>query len=171
MNTSVNDMITSIIYTGSLEVELSEQDVTQLNALPMEQVVPLLRAIFEDEREMVAQSRAFSALLAIQGFDHVQFLVNLLDLSQFGWRAAYCRNLSEASDPRAIASLCAILHNDPDSDMRYIAAESLAVIGDLTAVAALEEAQANDTGTDYEGLRVADMARQALERIRERAAP
>ena len=82
---------------------------------------------------------------------------------------AYCRELSRFHDARAIGKLSAILLTDPDPDMRYTAAESLAIVADITATAALEYAQAHDTGTDFEGFPIAKMASQALQHIRSRA--
>ena len=127
-----------------------------------------MRDIFERESNAKVRGRAFYAILTIQGFDRVQFLLDLFEGSSIDWQIAYYEELSRFHDSRAIAKLCNILLEDSDPDMRYTAAESLAEIGDSTAIAALEYAQANDSGTDYEGFPIADMAGEALQRIRSR---
>lgn len=162
MHTLTNEVIRRIVYNPSPEVDLAEQDVAQLNALAVEDAIPILRTIFEHERAPNAQSRAF---------DRVQFLLNLLDLSSNGWRGASCHSLAHFPDPRARAALCPMLLHDPDPHIRSTAAESLAVIGDTMTIAALERTQATDTGTDGEGFRIADAARNALQEIRGRMDP
>ncbi len=52
--------------------------------------------------------------------------------------------------------------------MRYVAAESLAKIGDTSATEPLEYAEKYDKGEDFEGFPVAEMAREALTKIRSR---
>jgi HEAT repeat protein len=169
MQELVSDVVMRILYKESLDVELLESEVALLNSFPTANVVPVLQSIFYREHDDVVKSRTFHAITSVQAFDTVQFLLNLLNLSSYGWRAAYCEELSRFHDVRAIAQLCEILLDDPDPNMRYTAAKSLAEVGDSTAVEALEYAQANDTGTDFEGFPVAEMAKQALQQIRNRA--
>ena len=180
MQEFVKDIVMRILYKQSPDIDLSEHEAALLDSLPPVESIPLLREIFDHEPDEAVKSRTFDAILAIRGFDRVQFLLDLLDQAWIdlqsaydwrlvGWRLAYCRQLARFPDPRAIAKLCAILRHDPDPDMRYTAAESLAEVGDATAIAALEYAQAHDPGTDYEGFPIARMAGQALQQIRSRA--
>ena len=60
------------------------------------------------------------------------------------------------------------MRTDPDPDVRYLAVEALAEIGDLTVVDALRHISENDNDTDYEGFSIATMAKEALKRIHER---
>ena len=111
--------------------------------------------------------------MAIEEFDRVKFLLDLLaqpstDWRSEGWRWAYCEALSRFHDPRAIATLCKLLLEDPDPDIRYVAAESLGIIGDETAVEALKIARKNDKGRDFEGFPISKAAGQALRQIRRR---
>lgn len=161
--------VTSIAINNPSLVEITKSDAEFFNSLPVSEVAPALLEIFENTTNSTTRSRVFDALLKLEGFDKVQFLIELFDRSSDGWPAACCRHLSEFRDRRAIAKLCDVLLHDSDPDVRYVAAESLAIIGDHTAIEALERATAHDTGKDYEGFRVADMARQALEQIHARS--
>jgi HEAT repeat protein len=168
MNDLVKNATMQIIYKKSSVMDLSKQEIDLLNSFPVDKVVPTLREIFEKEDNATVRGRAFYAILTIQGFDRVQFLLDLFEGSSTDWQIAYCRELSRFHDSLAIAKLCNILLEDADPDMRYVAAESLAEIGDSTAIAALEHAQEHDTGTDYEGFPIADIAGEALQKIRSR---
>ncbi len=173
MSTSTRETIMSILYKRAPEVTLCEYEVALLNSLPPAESIPMLLAIFEQEADDRAQSRAFEAILAIEEFDIVKFLLDLLaqpstDWRSSDWRLAYCEALSRFHDSRAIATLCKHLLEDPDPDMRYVAAESLGIIGDETAIEALEIARKNDKGRDFEGFPISKMAGKALRQIRSR---
>ena len=167
----MNDQIITVnnmIYKDSLDTELQESDISLLNSLPLEKVVSVLRTIFDKEHSSVVKSRAYHAILSIQKLDKVQFLIDTFGGASIDWQIAYCRSLAQFHDPRAITKLCKVLLENVDADVRYVAAESLSEIGDSTAVTALEHAQQNDTGKDFEGFAIADIARQALLRIKDR---
>ena len=168
MNDYTSDVVIHILCKDTLDARVSEDEVVLLNSLPTEEIIPILQRVFYQEHDDVVKSRAFDAIVSIQAFDKVQFLLNLLNLSSPGWRAAYCEELSRFHDARAIAQFCEILEDDPDPDLRYVAAESLAKVGDSAATKVLKYAQKHDKGKDYEGFRVADMASQALQQIRKR---
>jgi HEAT repeat protein len=158
-----------IIYNESFEVDLPPQDIDTLNALPVDNVVCVLRDIFDEEGDLtVVKSRAYRAILGMRDFDKVQFLLDMFERSSTDWQIAYCRDLARFSDSRAIAKLCVILLEESEPDIRYAAAESLAEVGDSTTLEALKYAQQHDIGTDYEGFRVADMASEALQKIQSR---
>jgi HEAT repeat protein len=168
MNDYVKDVVMQVIYKKSPIIDLSKQEIDLLNSLPADRLVSVLQDIFAKESNATIRGRAFFAILAIQAFDRVQFLLDLFEGSSIEWQIAYCEELSRFHDPRAIAKLCSILLEDSDPDMRYTAAESLAKIGDARAIRALEYARDNDTGNDYEGFPIADMASEALQKIRSR---
>jgi len=71
-------------------------------------------------------------------------------------------------DSRVIPALCQVLASDKDSDVRFIAAQSLGKVGDASAIPALEYAADHDIGTDYEGRPISDEAGKAIELIRTR---
>lgn len=168
VNEYVKDAVMQIVYKKPPFIEPSSQDIDLLNSLPISEVVPLLRDIFDKEHNARMRGRAFYAILTIQGFDRVQFLLDLFDRSSVDWQIACCQELARFPDPRAIAKLCCILLEAADPDLRYTAAESLAAIGDATALPALDFAQQHDTGTDYEGFPVAEMAGEALQQTQRR---
>jgi HEAT repeat protein len=168
MNNHVKDVVMQVIYKKSPIINPSKQDIDLLNSLPVERVVPILRDVFDKESNPTVRGRAFYAILSVQGFDCVQFLLDLFEGSSIDWQIAYCKELSHFHDSRAIAKLCSILLEHSNPDMRYTAAESLAEIGDSTAMAALEHARETDTGTDYEGFPIADIASEAFQKIQSR---
>jgi HEAT repeat protein len=167
MDTFIREVVLITVKSSS-SVELTNSESEFLNSFPASKVIPVLQELFENETDPTIKSRAFDAILVIQEFDKVQFLVDVLNKLSSGWRAACCGELSRFQDKRAIAALCDVLLHDSDPDVRYTAAESLAINGDRTAVEVLEYAKKHDTGEDYEGFRVADMASEALEQIRSR---
>lgn len=161
--------VTSIVINDPSPVEITPSAAELFNSFPASEVAEALLDIFETVTDSTIKSRTFDALLKLKEFDKVQFLIDLFDSTSDGWRLACCEELARFQDPRSIAKLCDILLHDSEPDARYVAAEGLAKIGDHTAIEALEHARAYDTGKDYEGFRVADMARQALEQIHARS--
>jgi HEAT repeat protein len=154
------------IVNDRLSINLSEIDIDILNhKLPADEVVSILIEVFNNESDDTIKSRAFDAILSIIEFDRIGFLIDLFSVSPFGWQAACCRELSRFHDNRAITKLCDILLKEPNADLRYLAAEGLARIGDAAAIEPLRYAQNNDIGQDYEGFRVSDMASQALQQV------
>jgi hypothetical protein len=168
MNDYIRNTITQIVYKNDLDINLSDAEIDLLNSLPVDEVAPILVTIFKQESDLDTKSRAYHGILALEHFDRVQFLLDMLESSSVDWYFAYCKDLAFFHDRRAMAKLCNILLEDPEPDLRYVAAESLAEMGDTTAIAALEYAQHNDTGCDFEGFPIAEMAGQAIQKIRER---
>jgi HEAT repeat protein len=58
-----------------------------------------------------------------------------------------------------------VLLNDPEADVRLMAAYALSEVGDGSALSALRQAAELDDGTDREGRRVRDAAAEAIERV------
>ena len=168
MNAFVRE-VTSIVINNRSPVEITKSEAELFNSLPVNDVIPALQEIFQNSPDASIESRAFDAILKMAAFDRVQFLVEFMDKASASWRAACCRRLATFPERRAIAKLCDVLLHDDAPDVRYAAVEALAIIGDETALAALAYAAKNDTGQDYEGFRVADIAQQTLQHIRSKA--
>jgi len=81
------------------------------------------------------------------------------------WCAAEA--LGEIKDVRAVEPLIAALR-DPNAYVRWCAADALGKIGDARALPELERVAREDTGKTWRGASVADAAREAIARIRQR---
>lgn len=68
-------------------------------------------------------------------------------------------------DSEFIYPLIYLLENDPDNDVRFIAAVALGRIGDERAIPPLTRAKEKDFGVDYEGETVSSAADDALKQI------
>lgn len=148
--------------------EISERDAELLNLMPAQQVVPVLKGILRNPPDAYAESRAFDALLKLEEFDRVAFLIQFLDESNVDWRMVCCRRLGKINDSRAIQKLMDVVRNDEDPDVRYIAAEALGLNGGEVALRILQYVAAHDQGKDYEGFSVASAATQAIAQIKAR---
>jgi len=167
MNNTIGEIVTKTI--NSLPVEITEGEAKLFNSFPIEEVVPVLRTLVQDElTDPIIASRSFDALLKLDALDKVDFLIDLFDNSNQEWRLVCCQNLSKFNDSRAVEKLCNIVLHDPSPDIRFCAAESLSIIGGPAAIAVLEKVKDSDTGIDYEGFKIADMAAKAIEKIRTR---
>ncbi|MEW6738081.1 MAG: HEAT repeat domain-containing protein [Acidobacteriota bacterium] len=166
---NITGIVLQVIHHPS-DVELTATELNLLNSLPSDGVISALLTIFNEETDPTRRSRAYYALLNLQAFDAVQFLITLFDTSDVDWRYAYCCGLGEFHDQRAIAKLCAVLLNDEDSNIRYQAAEALGKIGDTTAITALEHAIQHDHGENFESLAIAKAAQASLQQIHNRIA-
>jgi len=164
-NDHILTTINRIIYDSPLDADLQSTDVALLNSFPINEVIAILLDMFYREKDVIVKSKIYNAILSIKSFDTVRLLLDIFEQSSIDWRTVYCRSLSKFRDSRAIDKLCSVLFEGTDSNMRYVAAESLAEIGDSTAISALEYAQNNDIGEDFEGFPVAEMARDSLIKI------
>lgn len=165
------DTLRNMIYAKSLNSKIAKPDVRLLNTLPLNRSVALLQDIFDKESDSTVKSRAFHAILSIRKLDKVQFLLDVFDKSSIDWQIAYCRAFARFYDSRATKKLQQLLLECEDPDIRFVAVETLGEIGDSGVIEALEYAQKNDNGTDFEGFRIADVASEALTKIRDRINP
>lgn len=164
-----NDIAQIIEKTiNSIPTSITEDEASLFNSFPVNQAIPVLQKLFRETSDTTIESRIFDAILKIKDFDKVQFLIDLFKESSIDWRIICCKHLAKFQDKRAINKLCEIVMTDDDPDVRYCATESLSIIGDTTAITVLEQVNLYDTGEDYEGFRVSDMARQAIEIIKNR---
>jgi HEAT repeat protein len=159
--------LVSLVHGDLKAVEISDDQEEALNALPVDLVGPLLKEEFDRAGDPSARSRLFDAMLRLNGFDRVRFLLELYETNE-RWRMPCCEALGQFPDRRAVDKLCSILLTETDPDLRYVAAESLAIVGDDTALEALDHAAAHDRGEDYEGFPVSEMAADAASQVRAR---
>ncbi|MGI0015289.1 MAG: HEAT repeat domain-containing protein [Nitrososphaera sp.] len=108
---------------------------------------------------------AAEALLLIDAPSTVGFVLPLLKDPVDFVRWNVCYWLSEYPNSQAVEPLTAVLLHDQDSNVRFMTAIALGVIGDIRAVPALKWANANDFGLDHEGDSVSNAAAQALKKI------
>jgi hypothetical protein len=165
MENQTKDMVNSIIYSNTISSNLSKEDMLTLNSLPTEGVYFTLKAIFLSESNRIIKSRAFGAMIGLEALDRVGMLFDLYKGSTIDWQIVYTKSLSQFKDDRAIKKLCEILLKARNSDLRFVAAESLAQIGDASSLPALEHAVQHDKGKDYEGFTIAEAASEAIKQI------
>ncbi|MFN8635251.1 MAG: HEAT repeat domain-containing protein [Chloroflexota bacterium] len=157
-----------MLRAGSNAVKLSRDQIDYMNQCPTSSVTILLKQLLGSE-DLFLESRAFDGLMNLSGFDHVGFLCSELTTSGHkDWKAVYCERLASFQDPRVIPALCQILEYDEDPDVRFVAAEQLGEIGDVTVIRPLERAASLDHGEDFEGRLVSDAAQEAIRAIRSR---
>jgi HEAT repeat protein len=160
--------VDSMLINGILG-NLTKRQIDRMNLYPSCEVARLLLERFRTSKDIGVQSRAFSGLMNLNGFDQLQFLKEELATSEdVDWRIASVRGLAELHDTQVVPILCTVLRSDDDADVRFVAAEALGKIGDASALPVLEYAAEHDTGEDYEGWPIADEARKAIQMIRER---
>lgn len=139
------------------------QVVEKIRGLNKEEVDILINQLRHFDGEI--RCDAATALLIIDNHKHMESILPLLEdpLGYVRWDVAGL--LHDFGDRAAIESLIKVILNDPDDDVRHNACFALSAIGDARALPALRYILANDKGEDYEGRRVSDMAREAIDSI------
>jgi HEAT repeat protein len=152
-----------------LEPGAREEAVSALRALDRGDVIRELNHLLNCQ-DPELRCDAAEALLRVDANQTIDLVLPLLaDLnSTVRWNT--CGLLHDFGDRRAIPSLVSVLLNDPEADVRLMAAHALSEIGDCGALSALRQASQFDDGADYEGRRVRDAATEAIERILAREA-
>jgi hypothetical protein len=165
MDRHTRDIAKQVVY-GSHDSALSYEDRKLLNSVGPDRIVAALKTIFHREtRYAVSKRRAFRAALAIPSLDTVGFLIDIFNRAPVDWKTAICDELACFHDLRAVRMLCSVLLTASNPNVRYAAAEALAINGDETAIEALTYTEQHDTGKDFEGFSVADAAREALQQV------
>lgn len=165
MNKSINDIVTQTV--NSLPVEITDGELVLFNSFPLHEVVPALKKLVKGESTNLAvASRAFDALMKLESFDQVNFLIEFFDESNVDWKLVCCQTFIKFPDKRVINKLCEIVLNEPEPDLRCSAVESLSVIGDKSVLDTLEKVKLEDKGMDFEGFRISDMAQEVIQKIR-----
>lgn len=152
------------VLSHTSSADITDQEAEFFNSLPMAEVLPILKNIMNTHANEWVTSRAFDAIMKHRQADKVAFLIDVYKNSNDNWKSICCELLGDYQDSRAIAMLCEILLHGSDSLDRWKAAESLSIIGDSTAIPALEYAKANDKEVDYE-IPIADICEKALQKI------
>lgn len=109
------------------------------------------------------------ALCLLDADKYIPAIVNLLfdPLGYIRWDIAGL--LHDFGDYRAVEPLITVVLNDRDSDVRHNACYALSAIGDSRALPALRYAVENDSGADYEGRLVSEIAAEAIINIKQRS--
>lgn len=148
---------------------ITEQEAGLFNSFPVMPVSLALQEVIVNEPNSTIVSRALDALLKLENFDQVDYLISSLNNTQsIDWRLVLCRKLTQFKDQKAIKKLCSIVLNDPSPDIRFYVADSLGTIGDEYTLHVLEQVAQNDTGVDYEGVSIASVAAKSIQQIKNR---
>ncbi len=86
-------------------------------------------------------------------------------------RQHICGLLSDDKNEQSIEPLIRTMLNDPDNDVRRMAAWALGKLRDKRALPALRWVQEHDHGAGFEGRTVSDEAARAIENILEDSEP
>ena len=108
-------------------------------------------------------------LLDLNSQAYLDILLQLLKDSSETVRWFLCGALRNVNDDRCIAPLLDIILYDPSAGVRYLACETIMVIGDYRAIPTLTIVSENDNGQDYEGRTVKEMALWAIDEIKKRS--
>ena len=168
MKDKLKDTIMQILLHDINEIDLTEVEKTYINELPRDEVFIILKEIYLEQKDRFIQAKAYDAILSIEKLDKVQFLVDMFDNGPIEQKSTHCYELGYLDDQRAAEKLCAILLDDYNPNVRYIAATSLANFDDKTSVNTLEYACKHDFEENFEGISVSQMAAVALQRIQQR---
>ena len=146
--------------------ELTDREVGVLNSLPVDEATSLLVDLVYQNLD----DRALKALLEIERFDRVAFLIELFDAPPFAsWAAGLCQDLADFPDRRIVKKLGEIIRTHPDPDVRACSMESLVAVlhwlRDDSARAVLQWSAQHEEGADYEGRPLKEIALWALERV------
>jgi HEAT repeat protein len=135
-----------------------------LQSLDRQWVIGVLTTLLADpDPEM--RCDAAEALVRIDPKCALDVILPLLNDPVSSVRWHICGLLHDFGDERASAHLVKVLLEDPEGDVRLLAAAALGNVGNHTVIPALRQAQQFDDGIDYEGRRVRDMAAEAIDSI------
>lgn len=104
------------------------------------------------------------AILHIDAQQGLPLVLPLLEDKNSDIRIHICGLLSQFGDERAIPYRIEML-NDEDPNVRYTTTFALGKIGSKEVISILQSVKQNDTGTDYEGRPIGDMASRAIQNI------
>ena len=133
-------------------------------AAPAAVLLPVLMRLMDDADDGV-QCEAINALLKWGGSAYLDMILPRMECDSEVVREYVCGVLGDLGDKRAVAPMAKALLNDPSADVRWLAANSLGMIGNLEALSALEHARAYDPYVNWEGRSVREVAAQAIDSI------
>lgn len=105
----------------NIPVEITTGEALLFNSLPTIEVISTLQHIIHNESNPAIISRAFDALLKLNNFDKVQFLMDLLDKYPNQWAFTCCQELSNFQDDRGMAKLSELAIKNSDPNIRLVA--------------------------------------------------
>lgn len=145
-----------------------EKILNELRSFDREKLMGTLDDLLYD-RDPYLQSYAIAVLMTLDRQRGIGLLLPLLNAPEAGLRWFICDLLVDDGDERAVEPLIRVLLEDPDGSVRLMAAVALRHIGDSRAIPALQHAMNHDVGTDEEGRRVDEAAKEAIDAILSRA--
>jgi HEAT repeat protein len=151
----------------TFEMGKKEHAISSLQSMDRASTIKsLLRLLGHADPEI--RSDAAEALMRIDAKQGTTAVLQLLSDTNPDVRWYTCGVLYDFGDERATPRLVKVLLEDPEGYVRLIAAHALGNVGDLSAVPSLSHAAQFDTGKDYEGRRVSEAAKEAIESIEKR---
>jgi hypothetical protein len=146
---------------------LTDRQIEYINRYSSEELSDILIDYVETDHNVSVQSMAFDCLMNLKDFDCVDYIHNALARSKdSGWRLVYCKRLVSFRDPRVVQELCHLLAIDQDPDVRFLAANLLGEIGDISVLPFLEDAAERDHAESSYEWPVSKAAKEALQMVR-----
>ena len=145
----------------------SRQDapvVAKLRAVDADRLFAGLRELLEDS-DPELRCRTALAIYYVDPKDGCEWLVRLLDDSEWIVRVEVCGLLHDLADKRAVHALIQRMKTDPNPMVRNTAAYALGGIADPVAIPSLIEALDNDHEPDELGHSTSGCAETALDNI------
>jgi HEAT repeat protein len=165
-NTPVSqpDMQQVIVLLSTLGRE-KDTTLAKLHAFDSNRLTNILTSILLSDNGM--RYNAAEALLWLDPQRGIDIVLPLLDDPKADSDIRYhiCGLLSMFGDERAVEPLVNRLQQDPDDNVRHIAAFALSKVGDTRALPALRKAQQDDDGTDFEGRPISEAVQKAIDNI------
>jgi HEAT repeat protein len=151
----------------SFDRQIREKAITTVKQLKWEQAVPGLTELLSHPEPDI-RCDAAHALFCVSPDRALDLILPLLEDNDRTVRWYLCGLLSSSESSRTIRRLVGVLLGDSEGNVRYTAALSLGDVGDETALESLRQAAHSDAGTDFDGRRVRDAAKEAIVRIQRR---
>jgi HEAT repeat protein len=136
-------MIEKIIIRSE-DAYLLKSEISEINALDEIDISKSLIKLVRESASPSHRSRAFHALMILENFDQLNFLLDFYTTAPPGFDHVCLQSLEIFNHPRSIGRLCDVLLNSQEVELRFTAAEVLEKIADPTSLFALEYAMKND---------------------------
>ena len=163
-NTRGTFMIRNIIQSNR-SAYLTDLEVQEIRFQDAKTVSPELIDILHLDKDPSHSSRAFHALMILENFDQLSFLIDFYEGASSEWKWVCLGSLAKFNHPKAIAKLCDVLLNSREPELKLAAAESLEILANLESLFALKFAKDHDTSQDFNGASIAFAASKAIKKI------